>query len=329
MSAPRFDPRTVEPVAVTLRNDAEESLHHGMAVALDADGAVRWSVGDPTAPVYPRSANKPMQGVAMLRAGLRVSDEQLALVCASHDGTPEHLAVVRSILAGAQLHDHDLATTPDLPLEEAAAHDVLRHGGGRTAVQMNCSGKHSGMLATCVANGWPTTTYLHPDHPLQRSITATVAELGGDEPAHIGIDGCGAPAHMLSLIALARAFGRIASGAAGEEGLAVRRAMTAHPHLVGGARRDVTLVMRHVPGLMAKDGAEGVFAAALADGRAAAVKIADGAGRAAALLLLAALDAVGVDTAAAHADTALSHPVLGHGHPVGRVRLLHDIGRHR
>lgn len=329
MSQQRFDPRTVEPVAVTVRNGAEESLHHGMAVALDATGSLRWAVGDPTVAVYPRSANKPMQAVAMLRAGLRVSDEQLALVCASHDGTPDHLAVVRRILSAAQLREHDLATTPDLPLDEAAAHELLRHGGGPTAVQMNCSGKHSGMLATCVVNGWPTATYLHPDHPLQQAITDTITELGGEAPADIGIDGCGAPAHRLSLVALARAVGRIASGAAGAEGRAVFRAMTTYPQLVGGARRDVTVVMRSVPGLLAKDGAEGVFVAALADGRAAAVKIADGAGRAAPLLLLAALDVLGVDTASASAVESLSHPVLGHGRPVGRVRVLDGIGRTR
>ncbi len=174
---------------------------------------------------------------------------------------------------------------------------------------MNCSGKHAAMLATCVANGWSIDDYLDPRHPLQLAITARVCELAGPVD-HIGVDGCGSPAHAVGLDALARAFGELAR----RQG-PVWSAMTNHPELVGGERRDVTRLMRAVPGLMAKDGAEGVFAAALPDGRAAAVKISDGASRAAGVVVAAALAAAGVDVD----PSQFGEPIRGHGEPVGSV----------
>jgi L-asparaginase II len=317
------DPAAFVPVAVTDRSGHDESVHFGAVVALAPDGSVAFAAGDPDVPVYPRSCTKPLQAVAMVRAGLRLEPELLALVCASHDGTPDHLAGVRRILAHAGLDEQALANTPGLPLDEHAAHDVLRHGGGATPLLMNCSGKHSGMLATCVANGWAHDhSYLDPQHPLQVAVTATVAELTADDVAHIGVDGCGAPAHVVTLTGLARAFRAIASGGAGDVGAAVRRAMTEHPVMVGGMRRNVTAFMRAVPGLLAKDGAEGMFAAALPDGRAIAVKIADGNGRAWPAVAVSALAAVGVDVSTL-APVAVQH-VHGHGRSVGSVRsVLH------
>ena len=159
-------PEAFAPVAITRRSGCDESVHFGAVVGLSSTGQVEFAVGDPTTAIYPRSANKPMQAVAMVRAGLRLPPELLALVCASHDGTPKHLDAVRRILASAGLDERSLANTPDLPLDEGAAEVVLRQGGGRTALQMNCSGKHSGMLVTSVINGWPTDSgYLSSDHP--------------------------------------------------------------------------------------------------------------------------------------------------------------------
>jgi L-asparaginase II len=170
------------------------------------------------------------------------------------------------------------------------------------------------MVATCVANGWEVDSYLSFDHPLQLAITARISDLVGGV-THIGVDGCGAPAHVASLIGLARGFRTLAI----ERGT-VWRAMTGHPDLVAGEHRDATRIMRLVPELMAKDGAEGVFAAALPDGRAAAVKIGDGGGRAAGVVLAAAFAAVGVVVD----PGALGNPILGHGRPVGRVRPVFD-----
>jgi L-asparaginase II len=299
-----------EPVAVTDRSGFDESVHHGVAVGLSVDGAVAVQVGDPSVPVYGRSANKPMQADAMLRSGLAPTPEQLALVCASHDGTERHVAVVRELLAAAGLGEAALRNTPGLPLHEPSADRVLAAGGRGTSMLQNCSGKHAGMLATCVAQGWDTADYLAIDHPLQLAITDRIVELAGDV-VHVGVDGCGAPAHVMPLIGLAWAVRALAV----ERG-AVWAAMTAHPDLVGGDDRVVTRLMRAVPGLMAKDGAEGVLVAAHPDGRAAAVKIADGAARAAGVVLASVFVELGVEVDPA----SLGAPILGHGEPVGRVR---------
>lgn len=309
------------PVAVTTRSGFDESVHHGAVVALGPSGDIEFAVGRPEALVYPRSSNKPMQAVAMVRAGLSLPAELLALVCASHDGTALHLDGARRILASAGLADVDLANTPSMPLDDESALAVLRSGGGPTALQMNCSGKHSGMLATCVHNGWRhDASYLDVDHPLQRCITDTIDELCDEPHAHIGIDGCGAPAHVMSLVGLARAFRNIATGRGGAACVEVREAMTSHPVMVGGVERDVTLLMQRVPGLMAKDGADGVFAAALPDGRAVAMKIADGGDRARPPVMLAALARLGIDTS--EAAPLMESRIMGHGRQVGTVRAV-------
>ena len=309
------------PVAITSRSGFDESVHFGAVVALGPSGDVEFSVGNPDALVYPRSSNKPMQAVAMVRAGLDIAPELLALVCASHDGTAAHLDAARRILAAAGLGPDALANTPSMPLDEPSALEVLRTGGGPTSLQMNCSGKHSGMLATCVVNGWShAPDYLDVEHPLQRCITDTIDELCEARHAHIGVDGCGAPAHVMSLIGLARSFRNIANGAAGAAGRAVYEAMTGFPVMVGGAPRDVTLLMQSVPGLMAKDGADSVYAAALPDGRAVALKVADGGDRARSPLMLAALARMGINVAVA--APLMEERIMGHGKQVGTVRAI-------
>ena len=309
------------PIAVTRRSGVDESVHFGALVALGPSGAIEFSVGDPTVRLYPRSSNKPMQAVGMVRAGLRLPPELLALVCASHDGTPAHLAGVKAILDSAGLDESALGNVADLPLDPAAAETILRAGGGRTPLQMNCSGKHSGMLATCAINHWPhDLSYLEADHPLQLAITGTLAELVGEEPAHIGVDGCGAPAHVVSLIGLARGLRSIATRVDDPSCRVVVEAMTTEPVMVGGERRDVTRLMRTLPGVIAKDGAEGVMAVAMPDGRALAFKIADGANRARPPVMLAALERLGVDVSALAPQ--VTQPILGRGQPVGEVRAV-------
>ena len=309
-------------VAVTPRNGRDESLHHGAAVTLGADGSVAGVLGDPSVIVFPRSSTKPIQAAAMVEAGLSLPQRLLALVCASHDGRPEHLAAAREILAIAHLTEFDLGNTHDLPLDQDAAEDVLRSGGVRTALQMNCSGKHSGMLATCVHNGWShDISYLHIDHPLQQRITQMISKLCGEDAAYIGVDGCGAPAHAISLAGLARAYRSIAIAQNGSPEGRVALAMRSHPEMVGGPTRDVTLLMQGIPGLIAKEGAEGVFAAAMPDGRAVALKIADGADRVRSPLLKVALQSLGVDINGVD-KRAFASPIFGHGAVVGDVRAF-------
>ncbi|POM25717.1 L-asparaginase II [Actinomadura rubteroloni] len=312
---------SVNPVLVEVeRSGFVESRHRGSAVGLGADGTVAASAGDPAEPVFPRSANKPMQAVAMLRSGLDLDGELLALAAGSHSGEDFHVAGVERILAGARLGAGDLQCPASWPLDPAVERQVVRDGGTRSALRMNCSGKHAGMLAACVAAGWPTATYLEPDHPLQLAVRAAVAELTGEKPAATGVDGCGAPLLAVSVTGVARAFRRLVLAEPGTPERRVADAMRAHPQWTSGTRREENTLMRAVPGLLVKCGAEGVDAFACADGRAGAVKIDDGAMRArtpVTVALLRALGAVGADDLA-----ELAAPLLhGGAVPVGAVRV--------
>jgi L-asparaginase II len=305
-------------VAEAWRNDVLESVHHGSVVGLDSSGSVAFTVGQPGALMYPRSSAKPLQGLGMVRSGLGLRDELLALGCASHPGEQFHLDGVRRILAGAGLSPADLRCTPDLPRDETTRRAAVDRGDGPAPLYMNCSGKHSAMLATCAHNGWDTATYLDPEHPLQRGIRATVEELADERVGSVGVDGCGAPLFGLSLIGLARAFRRLALGGDGTPEHRITTAVNTYPEWVGGTGSEVATLLRTLPGAVAKDGAEGVHAIGLPDGRAVALKIADGSERARSVVMVAALRRLGVD---AEGLAALAEkPVLGHGERVGALR---------
>ena len=304
-------------VAQVTRGGVVESAHRGSIAVTGPDGSVTDTWGDVHDPVFPRSSNKPIQAVAMLRAGLALPPEHLALACASHSAQPFHLDGVREMLAAAGLTEADLQNTPDLPYD-ADERDVWI-AAGRTArpLAQNCSGKHAAMLATCRLNGWDLATYREVDHPLQRLMADTLADLGGEPVAATAVDGCGAPVMAISLAGLARAFGRIASGAPGTPEAEVTAAMRAHPEYVGGTRRDITALIRGTKGLIAKDGAEAVHAVGLTDGRGVALKIADGSQRARPVVLAAVLRRLGVESAAY--ERLEDAPILGHGAPVGAI----------
>jgi len=310
-------------VAEVVRSGFVEGHHHGSVVALAADGSRAFSVGYADAPVFPRSSNKPMQAAGLLRAGLDPDGESLALAAASHSGEPMHLDGVRRILAGAGLDESALRTPPDYPVDEVERVAYVRAGGTPAPLTMNCSGKHAAMLATCVVNDWPVAGYLSPAHPVQVAIRETVEDLAGEKVAAVGVDGCGAPLFALSLSGLARAFRACVLGEVGSAQRRVADAMRTHPVHVGGSRRDVTRLMAGVHGLLAKDGAEGVYAAALPDGRAVALKISDGAARARAPVMVAALRALGV-SAPVLAELAAT-PVPGGGRRVGEVRAVDGL----
>ncbi|MGH8894009.1 MAG: asparaginase [Actinomycetes bacterium] len=315
MSAP-----TSALLAEVVRSGFVEGHHRGSVVALAADGSVVLSAGSPDLPVFPRSSNKPLQAVGMLEAGLDLDGELLALACASHSGEPFHLDGVRRILAAARLDESDLRTPPDYPVDEGTKIAYVAAGGSALPLAMNCSGKHAAMLATCVANGWPTAGYPDPDHPLQIALRATAEGLAGEKVSAVGVDGCGAPLFALSLTGLARAFAAIATAPEASAEHRVATAIRRHPDWLGGTGRDVTRLVAGVPGLIAKDGAEGVYAAALPDGRAVALKIEDGAQRARPPVMVAALRALGLESPvlAELAET----PLLGGGAPVGSVRAV-------
>ena len=262
-------------LAEVVRSGYVESTHSGAVVARRADGSIALSLGDVERPWFPRSTNKPFQVVGLLEAGWQPENaKQIALAAASHAGDPEHLAVVRSMLADLSL----LGCPADLPLSKEAAEALLRAGGGPSALTMNCSGKHAAMLATCLANGWPTEDYLTVTHPVQRAVLGGIERLAGEHVRHVAVDGCGAPQHALTLLGLARALSQLATGDGPERQVA--EAMRNHPWYVAGTGRAATRLMEGIPGLVAKDGADGVFGAALPDGSSVAVKVLDGAERA-------------------------------------------------
>jgi L-asparaginase II len=280
-------------------------------------------VGDTTAPILPRSSLKPLQATAMVSCGFRGSSASLALGAASHNGAEEHRAGVRTTLAAAGLDECALQCPPDLPVGHDAMVAWLAAGNGPDRICHNCSGKHAAMTATCIAAGWPVESYRDPDHPLQHAVRATIERMCGEQVSAVAVDGCGAPAFGVSLRGLARAFSLLGTGASAES-RAVRDAMREHPHLVGGTGRPVTDLMRAVDGLVAKDGAEAVWAAALPDGRAFAAKVEDGSGRAQGPLLAAALAFWGYgDIPEVRRWSAV--PLLGGGQPVGSVRWTPDL----
>jgi L-asparaginase II len=312
-------------VAEIVRSGFVEGHHHGSVVALAPDGSVDWAVGDVESQILPRSCNKPVQALGMLRSGLDLSGELLALACASHSGEPFHIDGVRRILAGAGLDESALQTPPDYPLDDAAREALIRDGGQRTSIAMNCSGKHAAMLATCVTNGWDTGSYRDPDHPLQKAIIDTFEDLTGEPVETVAVDGCGAPLLSTSLVGLARAFRRLATAEEGPEA-AVATAIREHPEYVSGTRRDEARLVRAVPGAIAKAGAESCYAVALRDGRAFALKVDDGAARARPVVMAAALERSGVtglDGVDAEAVRETGTAVLlGGGRPVGEVRAV-------
>lgn len=268
--------------------------------------------------MFPRSANKPMQALGMLRHGLGLRDELLALAGASHSGQDFHLAGVRRILAGAGLDESALQTTPGYPLNDQARDEWVRAGNGPSPLTMNCSGKHAAMLATCVANGWPIDTYRAPEHPLQQAIRTTVEDCAGERTTAVAVDGCGAPLLAISLTGLARAFGGFASAEPDTHEGRIADAFRSHPHYASGTVRDEARLMTSVPGVFCKAGAEGVLAVGLPDGRGVAVKISDGAARARMVVMAGTLRDIGLDDEIL--DDLREYPVLGGGVRVGEVR---------
>jgi L-asparaginase II len=305
-------------IAEVVRSDFVESRHRGSAVVISSDGEVKVSVGDVTSPMSPRSSNKPMQAVGILRCGVDLAGELLALASASHAGDALHRHGVQKILASAGLDVSALRNPATLPLDDRVAQDYLRAGGEPSVVVQNCSGQHAAMLAACTTNGWPTDSYLEPDHPLQVVVASTVADLSGEPIAATLIDGCGLPLFTFGLTGLARAYRTLVLAEPGSSPRRVADAMRAHPEFVAGDGMLITELMRAVPGLLAKSGAEGVMAFALPDGRAAAIKVEDGSSRSIAPLTRAVLGYLGCDQPDLMDLTRV--PVHGVEEEVGEVR---------
>jgi L-asparaginase II len=311
-------PDTNPVVAEVVRSGFAESRHRGAVAGLGADGGQVISVGRADVPFLPRSANKPLQATAMLRLGLNLDAELLALAAASHSGEDFHVDGVRKILSGAGLSEQDLRCPVSWPLHVPTAHRLIAAGEGMSRIRMNCSGKHAAMLATCAANGWPTASYTDPGHPLQQAIRGTIEELAGEKSTATGVDGCGAPLFALTLSGLARAFRTLVLAEPGTPERRVADAMRAYPEWTSGTDRDERRLMNAVPGLLLKSGAEGVDAFAFGDGRAGAIKIDDGAQRARIPVTVALLRQLGL----AVPDELATIPVTGGDAVVGEVHVV-------
>ena len=303
--------KTGEVLIEVVRNEMVESVHAGHLLILDAAGKTVLQLGDIDALIYPRSAVKSLQAAAMVRAGAKLNDQQLALACASHAGSAQHLAVAQSTLASVGLDETALRNTPDKPLdlkERAAWSDKVP-----TSLAANCSGKHSAMLATCVANGWDLVNYKKPEHPLQIAIKKEFEDLSGEKITHIGVDGCGAALFAMSLKGLANAIRNLTLSQDPVHKQVVN-ACRNNPVLVSGVGRLPTLLMEKVPGLFVKDGAEGVMVISTAKGEVIVWKMSDGSQRGAAALAVATLSQLGISV------DIEREKVLGDGQVVGEIR---------
>lgn len=326
------------PVLVEItRGETVESRHRGAAVVVDADGKVvaRW--GDTDRPVYPRSAIKPMQALPLVESGaadaVGLGDAEIALACASHGGESRHVALVRAWLDRLGLAESDLECGPQTPTHAPAADALVRAGRQAGALHNNCSGKHAGFLTLAAHLGAPTRRYVDAGHPTQQAWRRTLAELSGAdlEAAPAGIDGCSIPTLALPLPALALAAARFATGADLMPARAaacarIRRAIAADPFLIAGTGRFCTRAIEAGGGrFLVKGGAEGVSIAMLpGPGLGIALKIDDGAGRAADAAMAALLLRYGEpDAKAAAALGLLADEALTNrrGLTVGRARV--------
>jgi L-asparaginase II len=283
---------TGEVLARVTRGDLVESLHLGHLIVLNADGSTYLSKGSPELPIYPRSAIKSLQASAMLKAGLKVEENELAIICASHSGSQLHIDLVTKMLTSRGLSISQLKNAVDKPLGEKEK--ITWGDKAPSQLAQNCSGKHAGMLIACQQNGWDMNTYLDLDHPLQVAIKNEIEALSGEKVSATSVDGCGAPLFAISLSGLAIAISNLVKS---KEDLyqQIVSACMKYPELVAGDGRLTTRMIRAVPGLFMKEGAEGVQVCALSDGRVIAIKIIDGSWRPVAPIIMEIFKRWGVE----------------------------------
>ncbi len=325
------------PVLVEVtRGAAVESRHRGIVAVADAAGAIVAAWGDAGRAVFPRSAVKPLQALPLIETGaaggFALGDAEIALACASHNGEPEHVAGIGAWLERVGLAAGDLECGPQAPMDREAALARARAGDAPLALTNTCSGKHAGFLTTARHLGEETAGYIKTGHAVQRRVAETLAEVAGCDlaAAPVGTDGCGIPTIAMPLAAVARAMARLAApdNLAPTRAAAARRivaAMTAHPGLVAGRGRYDTVAMEAGRGAFAvKTGAEGVHAAILPrQGLGCALKIEDGAARAAEVAMTALLRHLGAIDDHAEAELAdyLERPLINWaGKRVGVIR---------
>jgi L-asparaginase II len=321
------------PVLVEVtRGDLVESVHRGAIAVADASGTLKLALGDVTSPVYSRSSLKPMQAIPLVESGAAgafgLGDEEIALACASHSGEPMHTERVEMWLKRLGLSESDLACGAHASRYEPVAEAMIRARLKPTRIFNNCSGKHTGFLT--VARHWDVATdgYERVDHPVQQAVAAALKDLTGAHALPYGIDGCAAPNFATSLAQFATAAARMATPGAlpAPRSAATARiigAMIRHPELISGTGRACATLIRACKGKAAvKTGAEGFFGAWIPKmGLGVAIKIDDGAGRAAETAMAAVLDQLGLLSDDPKAHAILRAPVLNtRGATVGERR---------
>ncbi len=332
--------RAANPVLVEVtRGDLVESRHRGAVAAVDSGGNLVFATGAVDAPVFPRSAIKPLQALALLESGAAdafgLGDDEIALACASHTAEPRHVEIVTAWLKRIGCSEADLECGPEPPRTDSAARGLLREGRGPSAVDNNCSGKHAGFLTVARHLNEPVTGYIRPGHPVQRMLRKILSEVFETdlEAAQGGIDGCGIPVHAVPLVALARGIARLADPKSEPVSrksalLRISRAMEANPFLIAGTGRFGTRVMEAARGrVLVKGGAEGVYCAAL-PGLGLALKIDDGANRAAETAMGGLLRRFGVfgEAEAAGLAEVFESPIFNWvGTKVGSVRPAPEL----
>jgi L-asparaginase II len=308
---------TATPLAELWRGPFLESVHFGHVAICNAAGDLVDGFGDPNLIILPRSSCKMIQALPLVEsgAGKALTQAQLAFACASHDGAAIHTDMAQAWLRDLGLTDDDLRCGPQPPQDTAARHDLIRRGEQPCQIHNNCSGKHCGFLTFSKHLG-ADPEYLDIDHPVQKYIRTTFEELTDMDSPGYGIDGCSAPNFATSLSGLARAMASFAAPDAtvrGQAQTALRQAMMAHPALVAGETRACTELMRAMNGRAAvKTGAEGVYTAILPEhGLGIALKITDGATRAAECAITALLVKFGLlDAAHPAAQKRMNAPEL-------------------
>jgi L-asparaginase II len=307
----------------------EESVHVGDVAVVDTEGKLVAFAGDGDRLLFARSCMKPLQAIVSLScAPFDFTDREIAVVCASHNAEPVHVEAVRSLLGRAGVPEEALQCPSVRPWdEETAASDPRKR-----RINSDCSGKHSGMLAACKAQGWPLDTYREPSHPLQQQILETVLAVTGLDAVRIGVDGCGVPVHGMPLRSMATIYARLGAperwGSLEAQARRIVQAMEAEPYLVAGRDRPDTAVMEAASGVIAKGGAEGLMCAAVVDrGLGVAVKVGDGAHRAAGPALIHALRRLDVldDAQLERLRPFARPPVVGGGRPVGELTTAFDL----
>lgn len=284
-----------------------ESRHRLQCAVVDPQGALVAGTADPGLVTMFRSSAKPFQLLPLVERGhadrMGFTEEQLAVMASSHTGSRYHLELVTSVLSRIGPGPEQLACGYHEPEDPASRDDVLRAGAPRTALYNNCSGKHAGMLALALAEGWPIEGYHRPEHPMQQLFRQVIAQVCGVAPGSLedGVDGCNLPVFGLPLAAMARAYALLASARASAPDARTRAlariatAMGAHARAVEGDGRTATQLMAATAGrVVAKGGAEGLLLAALTDrGVGLAIKCEDGASRALAPAAVAVLEHLG------------------------------------